>query len=118
MANFLFLYPNATDKEAQDASPDEMQEVMKSWWDWLGAGQDAGWVIEMGEALMPEGKVVEADHSVTGGPYAESREIVGGFTLVEAADMETACKHARGCPTFAAGGRVEMREVMDTSAPV
>lgn len=117
MAKFLFLYRNSPEQEAQDQSPDQMQEVMKAWWDWLGAGQAAGWVVEMGEALVPEGKMVEADHSVTDGPYAESREIVGGFTIVEAPDMETACKHARGCPIFAAGGRVEVRAVMDTQAP-
>lgn len=117
MAKFLFLYLNSEENRSQEASPDEMEQVMKSWWDWLGAGQAAGWVLDMGEALTPDVKIVEADHSVTDGPHAETREIVGGYTLVEAPDLKTACTHARGCPIFQAGGRVEVRSIMETPPP-
>ncbi len=117
MAKFLFLYRNADDNKGPEPSPDEMEQIMKSWWDWLGAGQAAGWVLEMGEALTPEGKVVHADASITDGPYAETREMVGGYTLVEAPDMDAAAQHAKGCPIFASGGKVEIRPIMDTTQP-
>lgn len=117
MAKFLFLYRSATDKDAPEPSPDEMEQIMKSWWSWLRAGEAAGWVLEMGEALTPDGKVVQADHTVTDGPYAETREMVGGYTLVEAPNIERAAEHAKGCPIFESGGKVEVRPIMDTSEP-
>lgn len=117
MAKFLFLYRNANESEGPEPSPDEMEQIMKSWWDWLGAGKAAGWVLDMGEALTPEGKVVQTDLTITDGPYAETREMVGGYTLVEAPDIEAAAEHAKGCPIFASGGKVEVRPIMDTTQP-
>lgn len=117
MSKFLFLYRESSEQADTEPTPDQMQEVMNSWWNWLGAGEAAGWVLSKGEALVAEGKIVEKDHSVTDGPFAETREIVGGFTLVEAPDMERACEHARGCPIFKAGGRVEVRPIMDFPEP-
>ena len=117
MAKFLFLYRSPVESDTPEPSPDEMEQVMKSWWDWLGAGKAAGWVLEMGEALTYEGKVVQRDKSITDGPYAETREMVGGYTLVEASDIETAAEHAKGCPIFASGGAVEIRPIMDTTEP-
>ena len=117
MAKFLFLYRDAPEPKAAEPSPDEMEQVMKAWWDWLGAGKAAGWVLEMGEALTPEGNVLSADGTITDGPYAETREMVGGYSLIEAPDLAAATQHARGCTIFQSGGKVEIRPIMDTSQP-
>ena len=117
MGKFLFLYLDPADKPAPDMSPDEMQAQLQLWWDWLGAGQEAGWVVEMGEALNPGGKIVQSDKSVIDGPHAEAKELIGGFTVVEAESYEAACQHAMGCPIFATGGSVEVREIMDMTPP-
>ncbi len=117
MAKFLFLYRESAQKSGPEPTPDQMQEVMQAWWSWLGAGKAAGWVLEMGEALSPEGGVVDADNKVTDGPFVETREIVGGYTLVEAKDLKQACGFAQGCPIFGNGGRVEVRAIMDLPQP-
>lgn len=117
MAKFLFIYRDPIEKTAPKLSPDEMQAHMKLWWDWLGAGKEAGWVEEMGEALTPEGRVVQADKSITDGPYAETKELVGGYSLIEAKSFEAACEHAMGCPIYATGGVVEVRQIMVMDAP-
>ena len=117
MPKFLFLYRDCAETAAAEFSPDEMQAHMQKWWDWLGAGQEAGWVLAMGEALTPEGRVVKADKSVTDGPHAESKELVGGFSLIQAENFEAACEHAMGCPIYDTGGCVEVRQVADLPDP-
>ena len=113
MAKFMFLYREPAQRSGPEPTPDEMQEAMQAWWDWLGAGKAAGWVVEMGEALCPGGGVVDADQKVTDGPFVETKEIVGGFSVVEAQDLDQACGFAEGCPIYLSGGRVEVRAIME-----
>ena len=111
MSQFLFIYRDPVQKKGPELSPDQMQAHIQKWFDWLGAGEQAGWVVAMGDALTPEGRVVHADSSVTDGPYVESKELVGGYSVIEAADYDAACEHARGCPIYSMGGCVEVREI-------
>lgn len=111
MANFMFVYRDSGDKP-QDMSPEQMQQVMQTWMDWIQGGVQAGWLTDGGDALKPEGRVVHADHTVTDGPFAESKELVGGFSMVQCADYDAAVEYAKGCPIFASGGTVEVRELM------
>ena len=50
--------------------------------------------------------------SITDGPYLEAKDLVGGFTLVEARDIDQAVELSRGCPILDGGGSVEVRPVM------
>jgi hypothetical protein len=50
--------------------------------------------------------------TVTDGPYAEAKDLVGGYTLVEAKDLAHAAELSMGCPIFERGGFVEVRPVM------
>jgi hypothetical protein len=54
--------------------------------------------------------------SVTDGPFAEAKEVVGGFFLIEAADRAEAVEIAKRCP-HAEIGPVELREVMEVGGP-
>jgi len=67
-----------------------------------------------GEPLVPGGKVVsqKSGKIVIDGPYAETKEQVGGFFLVEAASYEEAVEMAKDYPDFHLNGKVEIREVM------
>lgn len=117
MPKFLFIYRDPAEKTGPEPSPDEMQAHIQLWWDWLGKGQADGWVVAMGEALTPEVKIVKADQSVTDGPYPEAKEIVGGYSIVQADSFEAACAHASGCPIYPTGGCVEVRQIMDLPQP-
>lgn len=110
MAKFMFLYRGGEEAESQ-MSPEEMQQVLGSWMEWIGAACQAGWMIQPGDGLLPTGAVVRADGSVTDGPFAESKELVGGYSVVEAADVQAAAALTKGCPIFQVGGAVEVREV-------
>ena len=117
MSRFLFIYRDCAENTGAEMSPDEMQAHIQQWFEWLGAGKEAGWVVAMGDALAPEGRVVSADKSITDGPYAESKELVGGYSVIEAAGFDEASKLAMGCPIFQTGGKVEIRPIAELPAP-
>ncbi len=50
--------------------------------------------------------------TVTDGPYTEAKDLVGGFTIVEARDIDQAVELSRGCPILDGEGSVEVRPVM------
>ena len=52
---------------------------------------------------------------VTDGPFAEAKDIVGGYTLIEARDLEQAVELSKGCPILEVEGGVEVRPVMKLS---
>jgi hypothetical protein len=56
--------------------------------------------------------VVQRGKTVTDGPFAEAKDLVGGYTLVEAKDIAHAAELAQGCPILERGGVVEVRAVM------
>ena len=45
------------------------------------------------------------------GPYAEAKDLVGGYAIIEARDLEAAVEIARGCPIYERDGVVEVRPV-------
>ena len=53
---------------------------------------------------------------MTDGPFAEAKDVVGGYTLIEARDLDQAAELSKGCPIFEVdGGAVEVRPVMKMS---
>ncbi len=108
MANFLFVYRGGNEGAAS-MSPEEMQQVMKKWEMWIGEGMQKGWMINPGDALTPEGRVVKSKQVVTDGPFVESKEIVGGYSIVQADTIDAATELAKGCPGLLSGGTVEVR---------
>ena len=54
----------------------------------------------------------EGKRLVTDGPFAESKEIIGGFFIIKAASIEEAAEIAKGSPDLPLDGAVEVREVL------
>jgi hypothetical protein len=108
MANFLFVYRNQPDHHGK-LSPEEMQKQMQKWQDWITEGLRKGWMINPGDALMKEGRIVDSKKLVADGPFVEAKEVVGGFSLIAADDIDAAAKLAKGCPGLLIGGTVEVR---------
>ena len=99
MANFLFVYRGGGDAEAK-MTPDEMQQMMQKWGAWIGEAMAKGWMVNPGDALTMEGRVVNARKVVTDGPFVESKEIVGGYSIVQADTIDAAAELAKGCPAL------------------
>jgi hypothetical protein len=109
MAKFLFIYRRAKDKDVSKMPPEEMQQMMQKWQAWLGEGLQKGWLLDKGNGLTQEGRVVQAKKVVLDGPFVESKEVVGGFSIVQADTIEAAAELAKGCPILLVGGSVEVR---------
>ena len=74
------------------------------------------WVFAGGLEPVDSATVVRSDAgetSMTDGPYAESKDLVTGSMIFEAASLEDAIDVARTCPTYEFGGSVEVRPVQD-----
>ncbi|MEO0897930.1 MAG: YciI family protein [Bacteroidota bacterium] len=89
-------------------SPEAIQESIKTWQDWIGGIAAQGKFVSTNQ-LSDVGKTVMPDKVVTDGPYAEIKEIVGGYMIVKAEQMDEAIEMAKGCPIFSYGGHVEVR---------
>lgn len=112
MAKFLFVYRGPASQHEHEMSPDQMQKLMEAWNQWIGSGFQEGWMVEPGDALNLEGRVVNDQKVVSDGPFAESKEIVGGYSIVEAPDLEAAGEIAKRCPACESpGGSIEIREL-------
>ncbi|MCA9263990.1 MAG: hypothetical protein KDA60_09095 [Planctomycetales bacterium] len=92
-------------------TPEQMESCMKAWMEWMKQGTEAGWLVDPGSGLKPTGAVVNHDLSVTDGPYLETKELVGGYTIVEAANLAEACEYARQTMQIAGSGKIEVREL-------
>lgn len=93
-------------------SPEEIQwavDQMKAWFDRLTAEGKA----KAGKPLFHEGKIVSRKRglSVTDGPFAESKEAIGGFFLLGVGSLDEATEIAKDCPVLAYGATVEVRPV-------
>lgn len=109
MSEFVYLYRGGSRPE----SPGDGERVMQQWMTWLQELASKGHIKDRGQPLEGEGKVVRGKSgSVTDGPYPESKDIVGGYTLIEAKDLAEAAKLAGGCPILERDGLVEVRPVM------
>ena len=108
MTEFVYLYRGGN----RPTSPEEGQQIMQKWMTWLKGLADRGNIIDRGQPLEPTGKIVAANRTVTDGPFAEAKDVVGGFTLIKARDVTEAAELAKGCPALEYGGRVEVRPVM------
>jgi hypothetical protein len=92
----------------------EMAAMTKAYLGWADRMRDEG-RLKAGEKLTNDaGRVMRASAgrvSVTDGPYAESKELTGGFFIITAGDYDEACRIAEGCPHLQYGGTIEVRQI-------
>jgi hypothetical protein len=114
MNQFILIFRR--DFEAKP-SPEELQNSIKSWADWLGGIAAQNKLVSAGNRLESEGRVVKADKVVTNGPYADIKEAIGGFVIVLADNFDEAVDFSHGCPILRAPyyGSVEVRLMSDKS---
>jgi len=106
----MMIFRNAYEP-AFKPSPEQMQASIKQWQDWIGGIAGQGKFIGTNR-LGFEGKTLKPNNVVTDGPYAEVKEIVGGYILVKANSIDDALELAKGCPILNIGGHVEVRNIM------
>ena len=94
-------------------SPEQMEKVMNQWMAWFNGLKDDG-RAKGGQPLERGGRVVSGKKGVVAdGPYAESKEEVGGYFLLQVEDIEEATAIAKQCPGLPYGIVVEVRTVAE-----
>jgi len=108
MSEFTYLFRG----RETSPSPDQMQKTMEKWLAWMKELGASGHIKDRGNPLQQTGKVVTGKQkTVNDGPYAEAKDVVGGYMLIEARDIEQAVELSKGCPILDVGGSVEVRPV-------
>ena len=111
MAKYMYLFRGG-DAARAAISPEEMQVHMEKWKAWMGSLAQKEQLVD-GLPLSGDGKQVVGKSAVVhDGPYAEGKEIVGGYLIVNAESLDEAVTISKGCPIFEHEGNVEVREIM------
>ncbi len=113
MAEFILLLhedPNSL----SDASPEEIQSVVGEYFAWRDELMKNGQLVG-GNKLKDEGGRALTMHSgrlrVVDGPFAEAKEVIGGYFIITAADYDAAIEITKSCPHFKYGRGIELREI-------
>ena len=110
MQDFMLLF-RQPGRDFSQVSPEDLKALFKKWDDWKGGIAAQGKLSHTGNRLSLEGKVLKAGGVVTDGPFAEIREILGGYIVVKADSFDDALTLAHGCPAIDGGGSVEIRAI-------
>lgn len=109
MAKFLFVYRDQPDPSQGPPSPEQVQAIMAEWGVWFRTVGAA--VVDGGDGLQPTGRMVRPGGKVSDGPFIEAKEVVGGYSILQADNYEQAVEYAQSCPIVANGGTIEVREL-------
>ncbi len=92
-------------------SPEEMQKITDQWMAWFNRLKEENKCVA-GNPLEREGKIVSGKNRVVSdGPFAESKETIGGYFLLKVNNLDEAVAIAQECPGLPYGIRVEVRPV-------
>ncbi|MDA7977393.1 MAG: YciI family protein [Pirellulales bacterium] len=116
MSQFMLVLYDTQEmgQKFQNFSPEEMQAAVGKYFAWAESLKSRG-IHKGGNKLKDEpGKVMlpaSDKPEVVDGPYLETKELVGGYFLIEAADYDEAVKICSDCPQLELGGKIELREI-------
>ena len=109
---YLFLFRGS--QLGQGLSPEQLQKTVDQFMAWFERLKQEG-KVKAGQPLERSGKLVsgKGGRTVADGPFAESKEAIGGYFLLQADDLEEAVAIAKQCPTLEYGFTVEVRPIAE-----
>lgn len=110
MTEFMMLFRHAPNPSVQ-MTQEQQQANIRLWQDWIGsiaAQGKFGGTSQLGK----NAKTLKPNNVVTDGPYAEVKEIIGGYLIVKTDTLDEAITLAQGCPILNMGGHVEVRDII------
>lgn len=114
MRYLLLIYHNETDNV--NMTPAEQQEQIQDYWTFTSEIQEKG-LYGGGDALQPTAtattvRVREGKTITTDGPFAETKEQLGGYYILNCDDLDQAIEYAAKIPD-AKGGSIEIRPILE-----
>lgn len=120
MPQFMLISHDSIEiPEGFEITPEIIQGVIQKYNDWAEGLRKSGHLVSLNKLCGEPGKNIVgfgANRVVTDGPYAETKEIIGGYWIITAANYDEAVKLTSTCPSLEFGSRVEVREVEDLSS--
>lgn len=112
----MLIFRNAGPESHAHLAPEQRVQLAKQWNDWYDGLASEG-KVQHGRPLALTGRVVSGarGQSVVDGPYAEAKEVIGGYFFLNAVDIDEATEIAKNCPGLSLGLTVEVRPVADVS---
>ncbi|MCC9603088.1 YciI family protein [Stieleria sp. JC731] len=114
MPRYLLLSRGACENPSPEMTPEQMQEKMQSC---MRKGQNEGWLIDPGAPLNGGSAVVDSGMNVIDGPFIEAKELIGGYTIIEAPTLAAACELAKKTIEMAGAAKIEVREIAGGGMP-
>ena len=111
MQKFILLIVDEDQDTWSQMSPAEQQAGVEKYMAWSQKLKAEGRLVDA-EGLDPKIVSLAPGGIVQDGPFAETKEMVGGYYIFTAADWDEAIAIAKGCPTFDHGGKVQLRTQM------
>ena len=111
MSQFMLFIRNGD--EPSQLSPEEIQQAIQRFSAWARKLREQGKLIVAEKLKDNEGLLLSTRNGqiVVDGPFAETKETIGGYFVVEAGNLEEAIEITKECPALTHGGKVELREV-------
>lgn len=111
MEKFMLIFHGGSDIAPELKSPEALQAHMQKWFAWVEKLQKDGRYVA-GEPLEPRGKFIGGKNKlVTDGPFAESKELIGGYFIVLANSLDEAVTLCHDYPDFEYNGTVQVRPI-------
>jgi hypothetical protein len=112
MENYLLLLHQG-DLRPKELSPEQIQAILARYKAWSQKLREAGRFVGSNKLQDDTARIVRGqggDMRVTDGPYAETKDLVGGYFLIQAESYEDAVEWCKDCPHLAFGA-IEVRKV-------
>jgi hypothetical protein len=99
--------------EPQDLSAEEIQQAIQRFSNWARKLREQGKLIAAEKLKDNKGLLLSNRNgqTVVDGPFAETKETIGGYFIIEAGNLDEAIEVTKECPALSHGGKVELREV-------
>jgi hypothetical protein len=111
MSQFMLFIRNG--EEPNELSPEQIQQAIQRFSAWARKLREQGKLVAAEKLKDNEGLLLRtrSGQIVVDGPFAETKETIGGYFIVEAGNLEEAVELTKECPALSSGGIVELREI-------
>lgn len=111
MSQFMLFIRNG--EESNELSPAEIQQAIQRFSAWARKLREQGKLVAAEKLKDNEGLLLRTRNGqiVVDGPFAETKETIGGYFIVEAGNLDEAVEITKECPALSSGGIVELREI-------
>ena len=114
MKEFILIFRNESFPQV-NLTPEGTMIVSKQWENWMGGIAAQNKLAARGNRLGDEGRTIKPNNVIINGPFAEIKEMLGGYSIIRAESIEEATEMAKGCPVLELGGTVEVRDIIAMS---